>query len=179
VVGDTAATDARARACGDVLNFISHATHLLYVYAPGTADAVAVDNVFSCDEFAVHLGKVKTKGSKVCTTKEATKHLTEQKKAMKNPKKSSGFQAKASMAKITISLTITPTGDITSAVFAIREDDYATNEGGPWTFKASSMEVTTLAITQTRPLDPNTLAPTTQTPHLALSPRTLACPRSG
>lgn len=108
--------------------------------------------MFSWDEFAVALNKKTIKGAKVCTTRAADKELRSKRKALKNPNKGSGFQAKKSMAKLTITLAITPTGEILAAVYAVRENDFENKKGDPWKFKASSMEV---AITHHTPHIPS------------------------
>lgn len=122
--------------------------------ALGTEDAVSPRNIVSWDEFAVLLGKKTIKGAKVCTTPTANKKLRLQKKALKNPAKGSGFQAKNSMAKLTITLAIIPTGEILAAVYAVREKDFENKKGDPWKFKASSMEVATTHHTPHTPSSP-------------------------
>ena len=87
--------------------------------------------MFSWDEFAVALNKKTIKGAKVCTTRAADKELRSKRKALKNPNKGSGFQAKKSMAKLTITLAITPTGEILAAVYAVRENDFENKKGDP------------------------------------------------
>jgi hypothetical protein len=112
----------------------------------GSRIPVLSGNIVSCDEFAVNLGKVKKKPTKVKTTPQAKEEMAKQMKSLKN-KDNKTFQAKKSMAKITISLAINPTGQIVCAVFAVRQQDFDLKkpkkgaEATAWRYKCSSMQV--------------------------------------
>ena len=147
-MGDTAWTQSRAAACMDQLNFVSHAVTMRHTLGVGSETPVLAGNIISMDEFAVNLGKVKEIAEKVKTTATAKKEMAAQNKSLKNPGNKK-FQKKVSMAKLTISLAISPSGQVLAGVYAIREGDFklkkakkdADAAASTWTYKCSSMTV--------------------------------------
>jgi hypothetical protein len=175
--GDIAATKARREACNDVLNFISHAAHCHYLFGEGTLHPINVCNVYSLDEFAVHLGKVPppkhNKG--VMTTAEAQKTLKKGKKALKNPSRKD-FQAKDTYSKIVINLAINPAGRILAAVYCIREGDYKLDKrdnGVEWQEKQTHMEVPAVSLSLSLSLS----YPHSHYSYTNFIYRTTSCPR--
>ena len=149
--GDSASTDARARACADMRNFISHAAHVLHVLGLQSGNPLDPSNLVSVDEFAVNLGKCSpnvTKSKRPTTTPEAKREMRSSGKAVKTKNKCTSFQKKTSLAKITIVLAISPVMGVLAAVYAIRESDFklrglrkTESQLPPWTLKLSSMQV--------------------------------------
>lgn len=141
--GDNRQTAARIRACQDLRNFISHAVTTLYIFGADSSNAVDPANIWSLDELAVTLNKVGI-AAPVTTTPATQKVMRKKKTSVKNPKQSSSFQAKADLAKLTITLAISPTGAVPAAVYAIREGDFKLKTGKkakPWKFQNFSIQV--------------------------------------
>ena len=152
MAGEGKSSDARIRACNDIYNFISHACTTFYILGVFSRNAVDPANIWSVDEFAVTLNKVGA-APKVTTTKETKKAMAQKKRPIKNPHKSSGFQAKADLAKVTITLGINPTGQVAAAMYAIREGDFKlkSSKDEEWDFVNFSIQVCTQCSLVPRP----------------------------